>query len=201
MNPVIRNLMQRAIMVPLLAGTLFVATAGDQPGAAQDGTPIPGGVAAAYLPGAERFGDGWVTLPATGITDLNTIVFQEGAAGYYVGPEGARALVLVFLLTDARVTTRQAWDDVSSRFDTLRYRLTSDVNRDTELAAIPPPAGCEEVKRAEGSDSFTLPNAITLCAGANNVIVLAMVAGGDAATLRYEAADALASAAMARGGQ
>ncbi|MFT4038509.1 MAG: hypothetical protein QM692_10040 [Thermomicrobiales bacterium] len=201
MNQAIRTRIYRTITVLLLAGALIGASSGGQPGAAQDGTPAPGGLASSYLPGAESFGDGWGTLPPSSMTDLNTLIFQEGAAGYYVGPEGARAMVLVFLLTDARVTTRQAWDDVSSRFDTLRYRLTSDVNRDTELAAIPPPEGCEEVKRAEGSDSFSLPNAITLCAGANNVIVLAMVSGGDAATLRYEAADALAWAAMARGGQ
>jgi hypothetical protein len=166
---------------------------------AQEATPAVGSGAAQFLPGAERFGDGWTTLPPVGIPNLSTSVFQEGAVGYYGGPDGARAVVMVYLITDARVATRQAWDEVSSRYDTFRYALTSDANRDLELASIPPPAGCEEVKRAEGTDAFAFPTAITLCAGAENVIVLAMVSGGEAATARYQAADALVTAALQRG--
>ena len=165
----------------------------------QEATPTVGSGAAQFLPGAESFGEGWTTLPPVGIPNLSTNVFQEAAVGYYGGPDGARATVMVYLLTDARVATRQAWDEVSSRYDTFRYTLTSDANRDVELAAIPPPAACEEVKRAEGTDAFAFPTAITLCAGAENVIVLAMVSGGEAATARYQAADALATAAIQRG--
>jgi hypothetical protein len=169
------------------------------PARAQEATPAVGAGAAQYLPGAETFGEGWTTLPPAAISNLSTNVFQEAAVGYYGGPDGARAAVMVFLITDARVATRQAWDEVSSRYDTFRYALTADSNRDFELAAIPPPAACEEVKRAEGTDSFAFPTAITLCAGAENVIVLAMVSGGEAATARYQAADNLATAAIQRG--
>ena len=119
--------------------------------------------------------------------------------GYYGGPDGARAAVMVFLITDARVATRQAWDEVSTRSDTIRYTLTTDSNRDFELATSPPPAACEEVTRAEGTDGFAFPTAITLCAGAENVIVLAMISGGEAATARFQAADDLATAAIQRG--
>jgi hypothetical protein len=166
---------------------------------AQEATPVLGSGAAQYLPPAETFGDDWRTLPPAGIPNLSTNVFQEAAVGYYGGPDGARATVMVFLLTNARVATRQGWIEVSSRYDTLRYALISDANRDLELATIPPPAECEEVKRAEGTDIFAFPTAITLCAGAQNAIVLAMVSGGEAATTRYQAADALATAAMQRG--
>jgi hypothetical protein len=170
-----------------------------RPGHAQEATPTVGAGAAQYLPGAETFGDGWTTLPPAAISNLSTNVFQEAAVGYYGGPDGARAAVMVFLITDARVATRQAWDEVSSRYDTFRYALATDSNRDSELATIPPPAACEEVKRAEGTDSFAFPTAITLCAGTENVIVLAMVSGGEAATARYQAADDLVTAAIQRG--
>jgi hypothetical protein len=187
---------QRAItLVVALIMSVLVAW----PVHAQEATPTVGGGAASFLPSAESLGEGWSTLPPAGIPNLNTNVFQQAAVGYYGGPGGARAVVMVFQVTEARVAIRQAWDEVSARYDTYRYAMTSDANRDLELATIPPPPGCEEVKRAEGTDSFAFVTAITLCAGADNVIVLAMVSGGDATTLRYEASDALASAAIARG--
>ena len=182
-----------------LTCAIIVSMLGPWPARAQEATPTVGFGATRYLPGAESFGDGWTTLPPVGIPNLSTGVFQEAAVGYYGGPDGARAAVMVYLITDARVATRQAWDEVSSRYDTFRYALTTDANRDQELAAIPPPAGCEEVKRAEGTDSFAFSTAITLCAGAENVIVLAMVSGGEAATARYQASDALATAAIQHG--
>lgn len=187
---------QRAITLVVV---LLVSLLGSWPAHGQEATPTVGAGAASLLPTAESLGEGWTTLPPAGIPNLNTNVFQQAAVGYYGGPDGARAVVMVYQVTEARVATRQAWDEVSARFDTYRYALTSDANRDIELATIPPPLGCEEVKRAEGTDSFAFVTAITLCAGADNVIVLAMASGGEATTLRYEAADALASAAIARG--
>ena len=170
-------------------------------GAQETATPddAAGSLAASYLPPLESFGEGWTTLPVSGVSNLSTNVFQEAAVGYYGGEDGARAMVMVFLITEARVATRQAWDEVSVRFDTLRYSLSADSSREQELTTIPPPVGCEEVKRSEGADSFAFVTAITLCAGEDNVIVLTMVSGGDATALRYEAADNLASAAIARG--
>jgi hypothetical protein len=194
--------MKQRIMFALACAiicSLLVPWATTTPTHAQEATPAVGAGAAQFLPGAESFGEGWTTLPPAAISNLSTNVFKEAAVGYYGGPDGARAAVMVFLITDARVATRQAWDEVSARYDTFRYALTTDSNRDFELATIPPPAACEEVKRAEGTDSFAFPTAITLCAGSNNVIVLAMVSGGEAATVRYQAADALVTAAMQRG--
>ena len=187
---------QRAITLVVV---LLISLLGSWPALAQEATPTVGEGAASQLPVPEDFGEGWTTLPPAGIPNLNTNVFQQAAVGYYGGPDGARAVVMVYQVTEARVATRQAWDEVSARFDTYRYSLASDANRDLELATIPPPPGCEEVKRAEGTDSFAFVTAVTLCAGADNVIVLAMASGGEATTLRYEAADTLASAAIARG--
>lgn len=187
---------QRAITLVVVLLMTWLAS---WPAHAQEATPTVGSGAASFLPSAESLGDGWTTLPPAGITNLNTNVFQQAAVGYYAGPDGARAVIMVFQVTDARVATRQAWTEVSARFDTFRYALTSDSNRDLELATIPPPPGCEEVRRAEGTDNFAFVTAITLCAGADNMIVLAMVSGGEATTLRYEAADALATAAIGPG--
>lgn len=189
----------RHLIVLALVCAIITPVVNPRPVRAQEATPTVGSGAAQYLPSPESFGDDWATLPPSGVQNLSTDVFQQAAVGYYAGPDGARAAVMVFLITDARVATRQAWDEVSSRYDTFRYTLTSDANRDSELATIPPPAGCEEVKRAEGTDSFAFATAITLCAGAENVIVLAMVSGGQAVTARYQAADALATAAIQRG--
>jgi hypothetical protein len=191
--------MKHRIAIALVCTVIIGTLVSSWPARAQEATPTAGSGAAQFLPGAESFGEAWITLPPVGIPNLSTSVFQEAAVGYYAGPDGARAAVMVFLLTDARVATRQAWDEVSSRYDTFRYALTSDSNRDAELSTIPPPSACEEVKRAEGTDNFAFPTAITLCAGAENVIVLAMVSGGEAATARYQAADALATAAIQRG--
>ncbi len=187
---------QRAITLVVV---LLMSLLGSWPALAQEATPTVGAGAASLLPAAESLGEGWTTLPPAGIPNLNTNVFQQAAVGYYGGPGGARAVVMVFQVTEARVATRQAWDEVSARFDTYRYALTSDANRDLELSTIPPPAGCEEVKRAEGTDSFAFVTAVTLCAGADNVIVLAMASGGKATTLRYEATDALAATAITGG--
>jgi hypothetical protein len=79
--------------------------------------------------------------------------------------------------------------------------LGSDYQRMQELETISPPHGCEEVKRSEGTDKeYGFPTAITLCAGSDDEIVLAVVSGGDAATLGYEASDALAVQAVTAGG-
>jgi len=42
------------------------------------------------------------------MADLPTDVFREAAVGYYGGPDGARAVVLVVIATNARIAVRQA---------------------------------------------------------------------------------------------
>ena len=164
---------------------------------AQQETPEAGATAAQYLPEASVLGENWIMLPAQGVPDLPTDVFREAAVGYYGGPDGARAVVQVLIATSARIAVRQAWEEASSRYDSYRYRIGSNYQRSRELETVPPPAGCEEVKRSEGTDSeFGFPTAITLCAGSNDEIVLAVISGGDAGSRGYEASDALAVASV-----
>jgi hypothetical protein len=164
---------------------------------AQVETPEAGAAAARYLPEAADLGDGWVLLPPQGVGDLPTDVFREAAVGYYGGPSGARSVVMVLIATSARIAVRQAWEEASSRYDSYRYRLGSDYQRVQELETIPPPEGCEEAKRSEGTDKeYGFPTAITLCAGSTDEIILVVVSGGDAETLGYQASDALAVLAI-----
>lgn len=130
-------------------------------GAQETATPddAAGSLAASYLPPLESFGEGWATLPVTGVSNLSTNVFQEAAVGYYGGRDGARAMVMVFLVTEARVATRQAWDEVSVRFDTLRYGLSADSSREQSLTTIPPP------RRLRGSEALGRHGQFHLCHG------------------------------------
>jgi hypothetical protein len=164
---------------------------------AQSEAPPAGPTAVRFLPNPTTLGEGWMMLPPQGVVDLSTEVFREGATGYYGGPDGARAVVMVFIVTDARIAIRQAWEEASDTYDTYRHRLNSDEQRAQLLATLAPPDGCEEVKRSEGIDEqFGFPTAITLCAGSGNEIILAVVSGNDAATQGYEASDALAARAI-----
>ncbi len=108
---------------------------------AQLETPEAGAAASRYLPRAGELGAGWVRLPPQGVSDLSTDVFREAAVGYYGGPDGARAVVLVLIATDARIAVREAWEEASSRYDSYRYRLGTDYERERELETIPPPEG------------------------------------------------------------
>jgi len=57
--------------------------------------------------------------------------------------------------------------------------LGSDYQRSKELETIAPPTGCEEAKRSEGTDKeYGFATALTLCAGSEDEIVLAVVSGG-----------------------
>src|SRR4051812_15244584 len=164
---------------------------------AQSEVPPAGPAAVRYLPKPGDLGQGWMMLPPQGVVDLSSEVFREGATGYYGGPDGARAGVTGFIVTDARIAIRQGWEEASASYDGYRHRLTSDEQRAQLLATLAPPPGCEEVKRSEGTDKqFGFPTAITLCAGSNNDIILAVVSGDEAAAKGYEASDALAVRAI-----
>jgi hypothetical protein len=169
--------------------------------AAQEETPEPGSSAVRYLPDAQEIGDEWSMLPAQGVSDLSTDVFREAAVGYYGGPDGARVAITVLVATNTRIAIRQSWEEANTRFDQYRYRIGSDYQRMRELERVPPPKGCEEVKRSEGVDTdFGFPTVLTLCAGANDEIILVVASGGDAGPLGFQLTDALAVLAIEKGG-
>jgi len=151
----------------------------------------PGVEAARFLPAAPALGDDWIalsTLPPRTLGDA----FRDNAAATYGGPGGARAFVLVMLVTVDRVATREAWEAAAARLNYEKLNLEWDFDREAALNDLPPPPGCDEAKRVEGTDvTFGLPTGLTLCAAGSDAIVFAIVSGRLGEREGYRASDAL----------
>src|SRR5690606_14806564 len=105
-------------------------------------------------------------------------VFREGAAGIYLGPDGQRALVVRFLLTDNRVAIRQSWTDASDLMDSLSFYITTDYERDQQIKTMEAPTGCIEAVRIEGTERvFRLPVGGTLCAADDDSLFMVLIYG------------------------
>lgn len=166
---------------------------------AQADEPEPGTKAAADLPKATVFGDGWVQdeVISPDAIDRNSFtmspdVFREGAAGIYRGPHGARALVVRFLLTDNRVAIRNSWEDAGELLRNMTLFLATDYERDQQLETLAPPAGCLEAKRVEGTERvFRLPAGATICAADDESLFMVVVYGPVNGATGVEASDAV----------
>jgi len=149
-----------------------------QGASAQEPTPEPGPNASKMLPAASELGKSWKQLQVTGL-DVPSDIFREAAVASYGGPRGSHAVVFVYLVTESRVAIRQSWEAATEWFDSYRYELDYDYEREGFLENLPAPEGCVEAKRSDGQDSdFLMPGAVTLCAADPDVIVLAVVIGG-----------------------
>jgi hypothetical protein len=170
--------------------------------ASQEEEPEPGTNAAADLPDATVFGTGWVqdevispdAIEQYGFA-MSPDVFREGAAGIYLGPEGSRALVVRFLLTDNRVAIRTSWDDAGELLESLTLFVSTDYERDQQLETLPPPEGCLEARRVEGSERvFRLPAGATLCAADDDSLFMVIIYGEVNGASGIEASDLVTSA-------
>lgn len=168
--------------------------------------PDPGVNAAAGLPSAALFGDEWAqvetispdSIERYGFT-MSPDTFSEGAAGIYLGPDGARALVVNLLVSDNRVAVRASWDDASDLLRTLTRPFQTDYSRDQQLETMPPPEGCLEAKREEGRESvFRLPAGATLCAADDDTLMIVVVYGPVDGMTGVAASDAIVSQAATR---
>lgn len=178
--------------------TLLIAFSGLAPVLAQDeetetAAPTPGATAVQYLPAAAELGSDWNELPPTAIADLDPGTFRESAIGSYGSSSGARVVITVLVANSARLAARDGWDAASSAFNQYRRSLSPNMTPESDLEFIDPPAGCEDVKRAEGTDPAGFASAVTLCGGSGDVIVLAIASGGVDNPAAYQASDALAS--------
>jgi hypothetical protein len=152
---------------------------------AQETTPEPGGAAAALLPEAAPLGPGWtidVTVSPSVLRPrsfvLSPDVFREGAARIYLGPAGGRILIVTLLLTESRVAVRQGWEDATELLALIVDDASTDAVRTEQLATLPPPPGCVEAKRNEGTQHILLqPLGVTMCAVDPDLIVIASVSG------------------------
>ena len=174
----------------LLCPAALSATAQETP------TPDPESDSVVLLPDASAFGPGWARLNVRAVAQLNMgmtmapDVFREGAVGTYGGPEGARVVAVVLLLTDTRVAVRRGWENATQLFNSYSYQLDYDYNAISLWDALPPPDGCAEAKRFEGiSRDFGFPTGITLCAADPDLIVVTVASGGVNDRTGYEAAD------------
>jgi len=189
----------RTIVLFMLVGMLALGPVRTM--AQTEDDPEPGTAAAAILPKASIFGKDWFqanvispdVIQEYGFT-MSPDVFKEGAAGIYLGPDGTRAIVVSFVLTDNRIAIRRSWEDASSLMDVINYPVSTDYERDQELEAVAAPEGCLEAKRVEGVEkTFQLPAGSTLCAIDDDSLVLAVVFGEVDGKVGVDASDAVVS--------
>jgi hypothetical protein len=167
--------------------------------AQEDTLPVTPG-AGQYLPAASDLGAGWVEIWRGGIAP-GPELFKEGVKAVYGGPEGARAIVFVWVTLDNATVVRRSWEATTQIFDDYRLEFANDYDRAAakDLAALPPPHGCVEATRAEGAASKQqFPGGLTLCAVDPDVIVLGIVSGTLDGKQGHVASDALIEMALDR---
>jgi hypothetical protein len=130
--------------------------------------------------------------------EVDTDVFRDGAVAVLAGPGGARVVAAAMLVTRERVATRRSWEAAMTLYDNYSGELEYLPGRDDELDTIPPPSGCVEAKRIDGTArqlgiDTGIPMGITLCAAEPDIVVLAVASGSVLELSGYAASDAIAS--------
>jgi hypothetical protein len=174
----------------LLAATRAIAVSAQE-------TPAIDPATAALLPTAAALGDDWIWV-STAPLELPAETFRAGAYAVFAGPAGARIIAAAMLVTDARVAVRRSWEDAADLFRRYSGELEYDSDRDDILDRVPPPAGCVEARRIDGTArqlglDTGIPMSLTLCAADPDVILLVVVSGAFGPLTGYEASDAVAS--------
>ncbi len=171
------------------------------PVSAQDPTQEPSSDALRLLPTADAFGAGW-TMPKPPVAAVPSNAFRDGAVATYGGADGRRILLTVLLLSRDTVAIRRGWEEASERFDDFGSRLEHERNREEELLSVPPPPGCVEAKRIDGTDKDDGFDAgVTLCAADPDIVLLAVVWGDVGDRRGYLASDLVVSTALGAGGR
>ncbi|MER3437195.1 MAG: hypothetical protein C4346_06165 [Chloroflexota bacterium] len=147
------------------------------------------------LPQPEALGDGW-TVTQSGILQLPAEAFREGVSAVYAGPAGARVIVLAMRETTERVAVRRSWEEALTLFERASRETAHHRDQDAFLATLPPPHGCLEAKRVEGTVKSVgldtgIPAGVTLCAAGGGVIVLVAASGPVLGMTGHAAADAV----------
>ncbi|MCC6791546.1 MAG: hypothetical protein IT336_07680 [Thermomicrobiales bacterium] len=149
------------------------------------------------LPGPDAFGAGW-SVARSAALEIDPALFREAAVAIHAGPNGTRVLIAVMLVTRDQVAVRRAWEAAVDIYDNYSGELQYVTGRGDELAEEPPPAGCAEAKRIDGTArqlgvDTGIPMGITLCAAEPDVIVLAVASGNVLGLTGFAASDAIAS--------
>ena len=187
--------MRRMTRLLMLVAVLLATAPSSAP--AQEGAP--GAAATQLLPEATAFGDEWVRH-ADPVRFVPSDAFRDGALVAYGGPAGARVALAAMLVTADRVAVRSAWEAALKTYDRYRNDLSYDEGFAEELGMLPPPGGCAEAKRIEGtSEKDTFVTGVTLCAADPDIVLLAVVSGRVADLTGYRASDAVVSAVLGEG--
>jgi hypothetical protein len=184
----VRTLLRVLLVLLCVSGSPTAVRAQDEPNA---------GVAMDLLLTAGDLGSGW-TSARTAPLEVDPTLFREAAVAIHMGPTGARVLIAVLLVTQDQVAVRRAWEAAVGIYDNYSGELEYVSGRGDELAEVPPPAGCAEAKRIDGTArqlgiDTGIPMGVTLCAAEPDVIVLAVVSGSVLNLSGFEASDAIAS--------
>jgi hypothetical protein len=130
-----------------LALLLFCATS---MAASAEEPDAPSSESVHFLPDVTGFGDAWI-LTRTAALEVDSDVFRDGAVAVFAGPGGARVVAAVMLVTQERVAVRRSWESAMSLYDNYSGELEYLSGRDDELDTVPPPLGCVEAKRIDGT--------------------------------------------------
>lgn len=124
-----------------------------------------------FVPEAEDFGEGW-TRVRTGSSEsildssqLNTDVFPyTGMGAVYVGPNGARATVVVLPLETEEIPNNQVNESVRAVQNSLASTWSVDRIASAAWRSVSPPNGCTVAERVSGIvPMVTLPGGVTSC--------------------------------------
>jgi hypothetical protein len=152
------------------------------------------------LPDPTSLGSGWSLLPEQLVEEDGKGPFVSAAGAAYVGPEGARAIVVALNVVYQPDAQDEAWLAINELFDETRLQFEFDVARETELARLPGLPGCESTRRLDGREELfhDLPIGMTICAANAPVIVLAYVLGAISGRSGIEASDSLVALVLER---
>ena len=193
------NAIRRSVLLLTLLFA-FTPTVVPSPASAQEPTQVPSSDALRLLPDAAAFGAGW-TMPKPPVASVPSTAFRDGAVATYGGADGRRILLTVLLLSRDTVAIRRGWEEAGERFDDFGSRLDHERNREEELLSVPPPPGCVEAKRIDGTDEDDGFDAgVTLCAADPDVVLLAVVWGDIGDQRGYVASDLVVSTALGAAG-
>jgi hypothetical protein len=150
----------------------------------------------------EAIGEGWTLVAEQPPGDALPDAFTVAAYGAYGGPAGARVVVDVWLVAEGAAAIRQSWEITNATFDDYRSALYQgfDYSRERALESVRPPAGCSDVRRAEGVDIIGFggfPLGMTLCAADDPPVIVLVIASGEVDGLAgREASDAVAESVL-----
>lgn len=174
------DVLKRIIAILLLTLCLGVPVA-----VAQELGAEPGVEAADPLPDGSMLGPEWERTGVVGPDvlipygfEMSPNVFRGGAAGIYMGPGGARAVIVNLEVTDSRVAIRSSWEAATDLLDQLTLSATPSFQRAEALERMAPPEPCVEARRFEGiEDAYHTPVGATMCAPDAGYVWIFLVSG------------------------